>query len=577
MNLLNFAKANCKNCYRCLRECPVKAIKIKNEQAEIVEDRCIGCGQCFGACPQDARKIKSDLKEIKTAISEGKKVVASIAPSFAGAFEMKESGQVVRALKSLGFQWVEETAIGAEMVAEEYGRVTKLNSFQNIITTCCPSANYLVDTYFPALTKYLLPVVSPMLAHGKLIKKRLGSEVFLVFIGPCTGKKIEAISFQHKGTINAVLTFEELKNWLEDEDIEIETLEPMEFSVTSHLRGSSFPLEGGVINSIMNYSHLDKYEKLKVHGIDDCMEILRSLSSENISNVCVEINVCRGGCINGPGMPKDGCSFFKRQQRVKEYIKPKKLLTDANSPSKELKDLEIDLRKVFIERPIKKKTASASDIKEILKSMGKLEPEDELNCGGCGYNTCQEKAQAVYEGMAEKNMCLPYMRSKAESLTNLIFDSSPNIIILVDDKLQIKEFNPGAEALFKMKASEVKDLPVAILIDEDPFIDVFTKKQSILSHKVNYTQYDAVLLQNFLYLEKQNVVLAIMTNISKEEQQRKELKNVKEKTLDAAQKVIDEQMRVAQQIASLLGETTAETKVILTKLKEIAIEEGNIE
>ncbi len=574
MNLLNFAKANCKNCYRCLRECPVKSIKIKNEQAEIVEDRCIGCGQCFSVCPQDARKIKSDLNEIKSAIREGKKVVASVAPSFVGAFEMKNPGQLVMALNTLGFQWVEETAIGAELVADEYSRVVKAKDYENIITTCCPSANYLVDSYYPSLTKYLLPVVSPMLAHGKLLKQQCGSEAFVVFIGPCTGKKIEAISFQHKGTINAVLTFEELTKWLKEENVKIENLEPKNFNTTSFKRGSAFPLEGGVINSFKGNSSLDKYEKLKVNGIDDCMDVFQSLENGNVSNICIEANVCRGGCINGPGMPKDECDFFKRQKRVKEYVKLKK---DTFTPEGTGNTHNIDLRKTFIERPIKTEKASEEELYEILKGMGKLTREDELNCGGCGYNTCREKAQAVYDGMAEMSMCLPFMRGKAESLTNVIFDNSPNIIIVVDDNLRVKEFNPGAEALFGIKSSEIKNLPVAMVMDEDPFIYVLANKESILAKKTNYPNNDAILLQNFLYIEKQNVALAIMTNISKEEQQRKELKRVKETTIDAAQKVIDKQMRVAQQIASLLGETTAETKATLTKLKEISIEEGNIE
>lgn len=575
MNLLNFAEANCKNCYRCLRECPVKAIKIKNEQAIIIEDRCIGCGQCLAVCPQDARKIKSYISEIKEAIGHGKEVVASIAPSFAGAFDMEQPGQLVSALNSIGFKRVEETAIGAQLVAEEYSRITRDKPYKNIITTCCPSANYLVDTYYPSLTKFLLPVVSPMLAHGKLIKKVHGSQAFVVFIGPCTGKKIEAVSFQHRGIIDAVLTFDELSNWFNEEGIKLKGLEPMDFDAPADQKGSAFPLEGGVLESFMGNEHLVKYEKLKVHGVADCMNVLDSLSKDNISNICLEINICRGGCINGPAMPKSEGDFYKRQRRIKEYVEGKNSSSSYNEDINSLP--ELDLRKHFIERPVEKEIATEEDIKEILKSMGKLEPQDELNCGGCGYNTCREKAQAVFEGMAEMNMCLPFMRSKAESLTNVIFDNSPNIIMVVDKDLRVKEFNPGAEALFGIEVENIKDLPVTLVMDEEPFLKVFHKKESILSQKVSYRSCDAVLLQNFLYLEKENVILVIMTNISKEEKQRMELKRVKEKTLDAAQQVINKQMYVAQQIASLLGETTAETKVTLTKLKEITKEEGSIE
>ena len=200
MKLLNFSKANCKNCYKCLRTCQVKAVKIQNDQADIVEERCIGCGQCLVVCPQDARNIKSDLEDVKAAIKQNKRVIASIAPSFAGAFDMPTAGHFAAALKNLGFSIIEETAVGAEIVAQLYDKAIKNNKQKNLFTTSCPSANYLIDTYYPSLAKYLIPVVSPMLAHGKMLKQSYGHDSYVVFIGPCTAKKIEAVSFQHEGT-----------------------------------------------------------------------------------------------------------------------------------------------------------------------------------------------------------------------------------------------------------------------------------------------------------------------------------------------------------------------------------------
>ena len=573
MSLLNFSKANCRNCYKCLRVCPVKAIKIKNEQAEIVEERCIGCGQCLIVCPQNARKIKSDLEEIKSAIKQGMKVIASLAPSFVGAFEMDCPEQLVSGLKALGFYRIEETAIGAEMVADAYNSIAETGDYENIITTCCPSANYLVDRYYPTLTKYLLPVVSPMLAHGKLLKHRYGRDCFVVFIGPCTAKKIEAVSFQHVGTIDGVLTFEELSKWLQDEQVYLKDQNAQSFSSKAYQRGSAFPLGGGVIASFGKGPKAKEYERLRVDGIDECMAIFQSLKEDNIKGVCVEVNVCRGGCINGPGMPKSEWDFFKRQRRVKEYVKKQENIQPQELPE----PVQINLTKIFIDRPVERKLADEEALTEILRAMGKFETSDELNCGGCGYNTCRDKAQAVYEGMAEMNMCLPFMRAKAESLTNVIFENTPNGIIVVDDKLHVKEFNPTAERVFGVKAEKVKDLPIAIVMDDSNFRYVIEKKESLPAQKITYAEYGAVFLQNILYLEKQNVALAIMTNMTNEEKQREELKRVKENALNAAQKVIEKQMRVAQKIASLLGETTAETKVTLTKLKEIALEEGDSE
>ena len=205
--------------------------------------------------------------------------------------------------------------------------------------------------------------------------------------------------------------------------------------------------------------------------------------------------------------------------------------------------------------------------------MGKTKPEDELNCGTCGYNTCREKAQAVYEGMAEMNMCLPYMRGKAENVKNVLFENTPNIIMFVDEKLHVREINPTALRIFKIQEDFIKERPVSIILDEEPFKRVLDSKKPLLAQRAAYPDYGVVLLQNILYLEKQNLMLVIMSNITKEERQRDELKRVRENAIDAAQKVIEKQMRVAQEIASLLGETTAETKVTLSKLKEIALQE----
>jgi PAS domain S-box-containing protein len=566
MNLLDFSEANCKNCYKCLRTCQVKAVKIKNDQAGIVEERCIGCGQCLVVCPQDARNIKSDLDAVRTAIKQNKKVIASVAPSFVGAFNLQTAGSLAAALKKLGFGYVEETAVGAEVVAQLFDKAIHSNKQENLITTCCPSANYLVDRYFPSLTDYLIPVVSPMLAHGKMLKKNHGYDSYVVFIGPCTAKKIEALSFQHKGTIDAVLTFEEVSKWMEEEAIDINTLQPQEFETSACFKGQAFPLIGGVIDSFGNSS---KYEKLRVDGIAECMEIFKSIEDGNLMNVCVEVNVCRGGCLNGPGMPRNEKDFYKRQKRVKEYIfKERSLLSSINTIPQEL-----DFTKAFIARPVQRNIVSEGELNEILESMGKYESSDELNCGGCGYNTCREKAQAVFEGMAEKNMCLPFMRGKAESVTNVIFENTPNIILFIDEKLNILEINPTGQKIFGVKEDFIKERPISIIMDEEPFKLVRDSRKSLLAQRVSYPDYGVVLLQNIMYLEKQNVILAIMSNITKEEKQRDELKRVKENAIDAAERVIEKQMRVAQEIASLLGETTAETKVTLTKLKNIALQE----
>jgi PAS domain S-box len=565
MNFINFSSANCRNCYKCLRSCPVKAIQFKNEQAGIIEDRCVACGHCLVVCPQNARYIKSDIDRVKEAIRSNINVVASIAPSFPGAFNLKDNRQIVQALLNLGFNSVEETAIGAGKITSVYRDYISLKKPENVITTCCPSANYLIEKYYPSLIKYMLPFVSPMLAHGKLIKNAYGAETFIVFIGPCTAKKYEAVDFEHEGIINAVLTFEELKKWLDEEQIELNAQPPTEFNRLSGSTGRVYPVVGGVLQG---FSDDMGYEKIVVDGIENCMEVFEELEKGQIKGVFIEPSVCMGGCIGGPGMPDYNKGIHFKTIKVKKHSGEKNDLADKN-----INDANIGYSKLFIDKNIKREKASDDEIIRILNTMGKFEPKDELNCGVCGYNTCREKAQAIFEGMAETNMCLHFMRNRAESLTNIIFANSPNIIIILDENMNVKEFNPSAESTFGIKADEISGKPVSLILDDTDFVEVKNTKQGKFNRRLVLPSFDRIFFQSILYLEKQNIVLIIMNDVTMDEKRKKELRKVKENTLNAAQEVIDKQMRVAQEIASLLGETTAETKVTLTKLKNLAMKE----
>lgn len=569
MNLINFSKANCRNCYKCLRTCPVKAIQFKNEQAGIIEDRCIACGHCLISCPQNARYIKSDLDITKSAIRGTRKVCASIAPSFAGAFEMDDPGQLPAALYKLGFDFVEETAQGAEKITDAYNEYISRKRPENVITTCCPSANYLIEKYYPSLIKYMLPFVSPMLAHGKMMKSSYGMDSFVVFIGPCTAKKTEITEFEHEGTVDAVLTFEELKEWLDEEKIDLKKLKPSNFGALSSAAGRIYPIRGGVLKGIAGGTDI-AYEKISADGIENCMEVFDEMQSGKLSGVCVEANACTGGCLRGPGMPKDAKSFYLQAARVKKYTSEKNRASDGSDGRI---DSSMNFSKLFTDMSVQRKKASQEEISRILMNMGKFEPEDELNCGVCGYNTCREKAEAIYEGMAEVTMCLHYMRTRAESLTNTIFWNSPNIIIILDTDMTVKEFNPAAESTFGITAKEISGKPISIVMDDKGFLSVRETGREIINQKISLES-GKIFLQNVLYLKKQNAVLIIMNDITLDERHKQELRKVKENTLNSAQEVIDKQMRVAQEIASLLGETTAETKVILTKLKNLAAEEG---
>ncbi|MCM8712142.1 4Fe-4S binding protein [Clostridium sp. SYSU_GA19001] len=570
MELINFSKANCRSCYKCLRSCPVKAIRIKNDQAKIDEKRCVTCGQCLKVCPQNARKIKSDIYKIKNAIKSNRTVLAIVAPSFAGAFELKFPGQLAASLKILGFDKVLEVALGAQLVTKLYNDYVNENHNENYITTSCPSINHLIQTYYPSLINYLIPVDSPMIALGKILKRNFDN-CFITFIGPCYSKKFESVEDDTIGIIDAVLTFDELSKWLDENSIVLNELEPVSFDDEADYTGRLFPVPGKLDIAFKNNADFN-YDYISADGIDRCIELFKSIEDGNLNKVFIEALACRGGCINGPAMPKNDTDYFVRQRNIIKYIKT----NTSNLKAACLENInDIDFCKTFKDKSLNKTLYNEEEIKQVLRKMGKNSPLDELNCGVCGYNTCREKAQAVLDGMAEINMCIHYIRNKAESITNVVFETSPNAIFTLDEDFLIKDFNPASEKMFNIKYEDIKDKPVCMIMDDNDFYKVKNTKENIIGRKVSLSEYDLVVLENIIYLQNHGVFLVIINDITMQEKSKGELARVKEKTIDAAQAVIEKQMRVAQEIASLLGETTAETKVILTKLKAIALGEVN--
>lgn len=570
MKYMNFSRANCKNCYKCLRSCPVKAIKFKNEQAEIVEDRCIACSHCLAICPQKARHIVSDLERVKDALSSGKKVVATIAPSFAGVFDASP-GKFVAVLKKLGFSYVEETAVGANVVSDIYRQYIKNCEINNYISTACPSVNYIIEKYYPSLVQYMIPTVSPMIAHGKILRELYGEDSLIVFMGPCIAKKIESESFLTKEIVDAVITFDELNDWVDNLDINISELEDCEFDRSYLSSDRNYPIFGGIVQCVRPVLDERGIEVISVSGTEECMELFKSIEKGEVNNAFIEVSACKGSCIGGPGMINNEKGYYKRVQKVKSYIKS---IADKNDTSIELKK-QLDFSRTFIDKSITKEIASEEQIAKIMKEMGKYGLEDELNCGVCGYNTCKEKAQAIFEGMAESDMCLHYMRNRAESIRNVIFENTLNCNILLDGEMRIKDINPAAESAFMVKSQNVKGKPITMLMDDTDFKYVKDTGESIISKKVSLPKYNLDFIETVVYIEKQDVVMVAMVDITKEEKNKKKLIELKENTINAAQQVIEKQMRVAQEIASLLGETTAETKITLTKLKKVVEEEND--
>jgi len=572
MSVINFKKANCRNCYKCIRYCPVKAIKVNNEQAEILDYLCIACGRCLNVCPQNAKTVRSDVEKVKAFIKKGDKVVFTIAPSYPALVGNGRAFKFLNALKSLGAEMIIETSVGAMFISKEYERYYNDLKYDNLITTSCPSINYLIEKYYPDLINCLVPVVSPMIAVGRTVKKVYGNELKVVFIGPCLAKKVEMNDFSCEGAIDAVLTFEEIIEWLDEAGINIDSMEEFTDCVDTMMPFKLYPIEGKTIDCMDVDLNLRKV--VSVSSIDNVKELLNDIRSGNLHGYWIEANACDGGCINGPAFGRLNNSVVKRKEEVINYSNTKaNFINDINN----MIDCSVDFSRKFINLSDKWKIPSENEIKDILSKIGKLTKEDELNCGACGYDTCREKAIAVFNGMAEPYMCLPYMRGRAETLSNIIISSTPNAIIAVNNEYEIQEMNRAFEKMFLVNSSMVKNENLSLIFDISDFKDVIENKKSIFNKKVSFKNYGIIALESIYYLEEYKIAIGIFTDITKMEKQKEAFSKVKRENYQLAQQVIDRQMKVAQEIASLLGETTAETKVILTRMKDMLLNQGDDE
>lgn len=562
-NILNFSNVNCRHCYKCIRYCPVKAIKMQQDQAYIVEDLCIGCGTCFKICPQDSKKIKSDLGEVKEYIKLGYKVVASIAPSFVADLNGVDYEKFITALKKIGFYKIEETVVGAKMVTDMYNQYIKENKQDVYITSCCPTINYYITKYHEQVSKYLIPVQSPMIAHGKYLKYKYGQDIKVVFIGPCMSKKYEALDIENRGIVDKVLTFEEVFSLIKKNGIDINSVDKSEFDNKPLGEICLFPIEEGIK---LNSKEIDM---INVCGIDNINNLIDSIKKEELDNIFIELTSCSGSCMGGIGF-KNKKGIHYRKDKIRKYTKSRVLHeTYLEELRNEYKN--IDISKKFQEKKLEIKKPEEFEIRDILISIGKKTIKDELNCGACGYDTCRDKAIAVYKGLAEPYMCMPYMKDRVEALSNVIFEVSPNYIVIIGEDFKIIDINNSMIDVINKEKKDIIGSYIGDYMDITYFVDALYNKTSVSSKKLKWKEYDKDLTGNIIYLREHRAIIGIYNDITSEENQKKMFREVKINTINTAQDVIEKQMRVAQEIASLLGETTAETKVVLTKLKELAM------
>lgn len=551
MDCLTLKKSNCKNCYKCIRHCPVKAIRFSGNQAHIIGDECILCGHCFVVCPQNAKEIVNETEKVKVLL-QSYPVYVSLAPSFIANYEGVGINSMRKSLKKLGFADVEETALGATVVKNEYDRLLREEKRDIVISSCCHAVNLLIQKYFPKELPYLADVLSPMQAHCADLKKRHpGAKT--VFIGPCVAKKDEAQHYE--GIVDAVLTYEELTEWLNQEGITLEK----ETDSQEESRARFFPTTGGILKTM----NLDApgYQYMAIDGIENCISALKDIENGNINHAFIEMSSCVGSCVGGPVMEKYHPSPVREYLAVAEYAGKKDFVVDQPDSH--------DLRKYFslIERT--NKMPSETEINAALRQMGKMSKRDELNCGSCGYNTCREKAIAICQGKAEASMCLPYLQKKAEGFSDRIVNNTPNGIIVLNDTFEVQQINEAAMDIMHIRsASDVLGEHVVRIMDPKVFYEVQKTRFNVHNRRVYLAEYKRYVELTVVYDTDNRLYIGIMRDITDEEKEREKKENISKQTIETADKVVDKQMRIVQEIASLLGETAAETKIALTKLKE---------
>lgn len=603
-------KNNCQDCYKCVRRCPIKAIKIEDGSAMIVPDLCIACGTCYRVCPAKAKQARNDLTRAKHLVQSGKDVYVSLAPSWITEFEGVSREQMIAAIRRLGFRGVSETALGAEEVSAniaglldkaandalqvsaapdmsqtacgekdedasaerspertsgvredtDTGEAPQVSAANRLfISTACPAVVEYINKYVPERTANLTKLTSPLLAHCRLLKTALGKDIEVIFIGPCIAKKIEAD--RHPDLLSLSLSFTDLRQWLKDENIELKDIHTSvfdKFVMSKAEEGTAYPVEGGMIETLKPYEQSQKAYLMQITGIDNIKRELKNIREEALDRpVFIECLACEGGCVNGPCTSSKKSGLEKRVEILKESDFSG--LAGKRSPS-------VDIRLDYAPEAIVQPKHDETDIKRVLASIGKYSIEDEINCGGCGYNTCRNFAKALLDGKAEPEMCVSHMKQQAQRKANALLRCIPSPIVIANARLSIMEYNDKFVETFwnEDEHADIYDqnnLHGADLRDFINFTNLFSAsldlEQDIHREHVRFNDklFDVVVFN----IDKKQIVGGIIEDVTNMEMK-------KEQIAEKAKEVIHKNLATVQQIACTLGEHMAETEVLLRSI-----------
>lgn len=558
-------KTECIDCYKCVRECPVKAISFENGHARVDHELCVFCGRCVEVCPAGAKRGRNDVRIVSEALQRGRQVILSIAPSWRGEFPGLDTAQLIEAAEQIGFMGVSETALGAEMVSAASAEKLRGSGEEILISSACPTVVEYIMKYHHQHAGHITGILSPMLAHCRMLKETYGDQILVVFAGPCLSKKREADD--HHDLCHAALTYRELIELFEKRSLDPYAMDG-EGENTRFLAGSSgvagrYPYEGGMIESIRDSLQEKGREEgavfMSISGLEEIEEALSELPDERPSRggkkLFLELLACRGGCINGPGA------------LCKGMVKKRLGILSASRTTAELPDFTGGIEGSWDYTSLVRARHSDKEIRGVLERIGKYNREDELNCGGCGYNTCRDFAAACLDGRAETIMCVSHMRNLAQKKANTIIEKMPSGVVIVDGELSILECNHrfaeivGEEALLLWRAKpklEGARLPRLVPFHA-MFETVLKRGNEIIDRNLQFGE--KVLSVTIFPILKGQSVGGIIQDVTVPWINRDNI-------IKKAQNVVSKNLETVQQIAYLLGENAAENEVILNSIIE---------
>ena len=544
-------------------------------QASIVTERCISCGTCVRECPQDAKKYRNDLEQVKQLLSSGSRVACSLAPAFAGFFSDRLRRRIPSVLRLLGFSHISETAIGAFYTAQASLKFWQARGKdQPIIISACPACVDYILQYHPQYASYIVPVVSPMIAHAKYIRRRLGDNTKVVFLGPCIAKKVEAENADGTGFIDAALTFEEFSQWLDEENIDVANCEESGFDDVPRGTARFFPLEGGCIKTAgWPGDRLDE-NVVAVSGIENVQHALESCRAGQI----IEPLFCPQGCICGPGSTvqespvglRHNVIEFSQKGFPRDNEKRLSVIEQENQLTADDEQFIETLTKQY--RPhaaLQRKPVTETQIREVYEKTSKVLPEDHLNCSSCGYPTCRDMAIAAVEGLATYEMCVPFFRKTAEQRIDRVIETSPNGIVTLDERLNIVSMNPSFRQFFRC-SNAVCGRPISYLMDPEPFERLLAEPDKKVESIVHHEAYNLVCHEVLYSLPAEKQFVGIFMNITTLQKNETQLDLLRQQTVNQARELLEQQVQMAETIASCLGENTARAESLLERLMENA-------